>query len=92
MTPKEHILLLHLFAQQNIFLKQLCDVIKANTSIRDQDLDLFGDFLLSDAETKQRQEVLERTLSVYLAEAHKLGVVTGLEGASAGPQEGTARP
>jgi hypothetical protein len=81
LTPQEHTLLLHMFAQQNVFLKQLCDALKSNDVLIDEDLKLFGDFLHSD-ETLLRVMV-QRTLGPYLAEAQKLGVETGLEGLQA---------
>jgi hypothetical protein len=83
MTTQEHILLLHLFAQQNLFLKQLCDALKAEKSLRDEDIKLFGDFLHSDEVLVQ--VMVQRTLKTYLAEAQKLGVVTGLEVLQEGP-------
>jgi|HubBroStandDraft_6_1064221.scaffolds.fasta_scaffold40958_2 hypothetical protein len=77
MDAKEHILIVHMLAQQNLFLKQLCDAIKSGVPLTDEDIKLFGDFLLSDPGIAQA--IVRRTLLRYLEEAGKLGVVTGLE-------------
>jgi hypothetical protein len=77
METKEHILMIHLLAQQNLFLKQLCDALKSNGGLTDEQIKLFGDFLHSDS--PMLQVMNQRILRRYLEEAAKVGVVTGLE-------------
>jgi hypothetical protein len=77
METKEHILLVHMLAQQHLFLKQLCDALKSNGGLTDEQIKLFGEFLLSDA--AMMQVMIARTLRRYQTESKKLGVVTGLE-------------
>lgn len=81
METKEHILLIHLLTQQNIFLKQLCDALVSRGALTHEDIRVFGDFLHS-----ERPEILaaiDKMRNEYQREAKKLGVETGLEG----PQE-----
>jgi hypothetical protein len=78
MDAREHILIVHMLAQQNLFLRQLCDAVKSGNPLTDEDIKLFGDFLLS--EPGMAETIVQRTLVRYLEEAGKLGVVTGLEG------------
>jgi len=79
MNPNEHVLMIHMLAQLNLFLKQLCDALKSNAVLTDEDIKVFGDFLHS--EEAQKKMMLARTLALYLEQAEKLGVATGLEGA-----------
>jgi hypothetical protein len=77
MDTKEHILIVQMLAQQNLFLKQLCDALKSSGALTDENIKLFGDFLHSDE--SMLQVMTQRTLRRYLDQAAKLGVVTGAE-------------
>ena len=71
MDTKDHILILHMLAQQNVFMKQLCDALKANALLTDDDLNLFGEYIHSDQALLK--VMVQRTLKMYLAEARKMG-------------------
>jgi hypothetical protein len=85
MEPKEHILLIHLLAQQNLFLKQLCDALVSKGVLTDEDIRLYGDFLL--AQESEKQGAVSRVLEFYRQQAKKQGVLTGLEGLPTIPQD-----
>jgi hypothetical protein len=84
METKDHILLIQILAQQNLFLKQLCDALVSKGVLADEDIKLYGDFLL--AQDDEKLGVLSRTFEFYQQQAKKLDVVTGLEGLPAIPQ------
>ena len=77
MEANEHILMIHILAQQNLFLKQLCDVLISKGAITDEDIRLFGDFLHS--QDSEKTNAIDRALEFYQQQAKKLGVSTGLE-------------
>jgi len=80
MDAQEHILLIQMFAQQDLFLRQLCDALVSRGILTDEDIRLFGDFLL--AQDSIKQGILGRVREFYQQQATKLGVQTGLEGLS----------
>jgi hypothetical protein len=77
METKEHLLIIELLAQQNLFLKQLCDALESNEAITKEEVRLFGAFLR--AENAVTNKIVDQTRRLYLKEAQKLGVQTGLE-------------
>jgi len=78
MEANEHILMVHLLAQQNLFLRQLCNALVSKGVLTDEDIKLYGDFLLS--QDSEKLGAVNRTLEFYQQPAKKLGVQTGLEG------------
>ena len=77
MDTKEHLLLIELFAQQNLFLRQLCTALTNEGVVTEEQIKLLGAFQRADV--GHVTAIVDRTRRQYLKEAKKLGVETGLE-------------
>jgi hypothetical protein len=77
MTPKEHALVLALFAKQNQFIKMLLDILKSRGILTGDDARAF-EFSQS-VDAVSNAALLDEAKAKYLELAKGLGIQTGLE-------------
>lgn len=89
MTPKEHALVLAIFAKQNQFIKVIIDMLKSRGLLTGDDAQAFEFSQTIDA--KSNAALFAEAKAKYLELAKGLGIETGLENLPPVP-EGFFRP
>lgn len=79
MTPKEHSLMIFMFARQTMLIKSLVEMMKSRGVLEDDDWVAFDAFVRNQ-EVAQQSKVSDAVAKQYQEFAQALGVQTGLLG------------